>query len=445
MAPKTYDETIIILDLAVFLIGTINLLKNSNNEFNIISFNVIFLLSFFFCTYSYALFVIGAGVEFSMTVFGYTDFSYITKAVSLSTIAITFYFIAYSYPHKKRNKNSISDTVFTSKLNTIGKIRFLLAISVVGNALYFMAIQGNESAAITSAAFLPELYKVFLIVYLLLNKSSFDNDKLKIRAFYNRNKWAIVESLFICLLYILVGDRGLLISIVFIYLGVYSFFYKKIKVAQFAVLAVVGAVFLFAIRVTRASDSSFTSGGISAVASTTQESLSGKSAVLVFSDLMSASCELCLGYEYVDKNGFQYPGKAVLIPFQPIPFLPSIVARLLWDKVPYDMAAGSILNDYIEKTYGYSSSLGNHIVADLYMHWGVLGVILFIALFGRFISYLDRNKYSTLFHASAFIFAISYALYLPRDSVFTLIRPVFFIWLVDRYFKLTKGKWDCKI
>jgi len=257
------------------------------------------------------------------------------------------------------------------------------------------------------------------------------------------NRQLFLESAIICFLYILVGDRGLPISIAFIYLGVYSFFYKKIGIAQFAVIAIIGVLFLFAIRVTRITENSFARGGISAVVSTTQQELNGQSSILLFSDLMGASSELCLGYEYVDKFGIQYPGKVILIPLQPIPLLPSLVAKAIWGKVPYELAASSIMNDYLGKAYNYNASLGNHIVADIYIHWGLIGVILFFALFGRCIRYIDQNKYSNLFVAGSFILAVSYALYLPRDSIFTLLRPIIFIWFVDRIFKLTRRNVKC--
>lgn len=438
LSPKEYDETIILFDLAIFLLGSINQIRKTRKNFNILSFNVIFLLSFFFCTYSYALFVIGAGVEFSMTVFGFTDFNYITKAVSLSTIAITVYFIAYSYKKSRNPINTVyieNANVFKQKL--IGRLRSLLALGVMVNAFLYIS-SGNEGAAITTAAFVPEIYKVFLIIYLILKRSTLNQPKFEIIDFILLNKRALVESVVICLLFFIVGDRGLPISIVFIYLGIFSFFYKKINIAQFAVLAIAGVLFLFAIRVTRASENSFANGGVSAVASTTGESLSGGSAILVFSDLMGASCELCLGYEYVDKYGLQYPGKVFLLPLQPFPFLPSIFARFIWGKVPYDLAAGSILNDYISKRYGYNSALGNHIVADIYMHWGLLGVVFFFFCLGYCISKLERNKYANMFWTCSFILALSYALYLPRDSIFTLLRPILFIWLFDKFFHLTK-------
>lgn len=437
ISPYQYDGTIIVGDLLLFLIGTIKILCKNRKDFNILSFNSIFLLSFFFCTYSYALFVIGTGVEFSMTIFGFTDFNYITKSISLSTIAITAYFGGYQGYHRKiKQCRNLREYIDTSKTKIIRFIRIILAFCVVANALLFLA-SGNDSAAITTAAFIPELYKIFLIIYLLMIiiRRSYEEHNLK--NFILANKFVIIESSILCFLYLIVGDRGLPISIVFIFLGVYSLYYKKIQLSQFAILAIIGSTFLFAIRVTRASDNSLANGGISAVASATTQSLSGQSAVLIFSDLMGTSSELCLGYEYVDKFGLQYPGKIILIPLYPFPLLPSITAQLIWGKVPYDLAASSILNDYIGKSYGYNSSLGNHIVADIYIHWGLLGVIIMFLIFGKFIGYLDKNKYSNFLVSAIYIFALSYALYLPRDSMLTLVRPTFFIFLIFVCFKLS--------
>lgn len=440
LSTKTFDITIISMDLVVFLLGSANLFKRNRGEFNFLSFNFIFLLSFFFCTYAYALFILGAGIDFSMTVFAFTNFHYITKGVSLSTIDITVYFIGYDSIRLRKAANISSFSLNTKKLNVIGIFRLIIALGVIGNTLLFVFENGTDRVAITTAAFLPELYRVFLIINLFMARASFRHKNVDLNDFLAINKWVLIESAIISLLYVYVGDRGLPISIAFIYLGVYSLFYKKISLAQFSIIAVVGVLFLFAIRVTRASENSLSSGGVTSVASATQEALSGQSAVLVFSDLMSASSEMCLGYEYVDKLGHQYPGKIILIPLQPIPFLPSIVAKAIWDKVPYELSPGSILNENLGRTFGYKSSLGNHIVIDIFMFWGVIGVVIFFALFGRLIGYLDQRKNSSMFLACSYLLAICYALYLPRDSIFTLLRPMFLIWFIDYCFKISSRK-----
>lgn len=438
VSPEVYSEPYIIASLVIFFAGVWHMFRNSKEKFNILSFNVIFLLSFFFCTYSYAVFVIGAGVNFSMTVLYYVNFDLITKAVLLSTVAITVYFLAYSYQQGRRPLNhGIQIKPNILNIGIIGVIRTILFIGVLVNFLYYVKIKGGNSFSVTSAPFLPELYKEFLIIYLLLNSLRVKCGGLTFIEIIQHNKKAIAEAIIICLLYLVGGDRGLPISIVFIFLGVYSFYYRRLKVAQFAIIAIAGLFTLFALRVTRGGDNSISEAGISAVASATQDALAGQSAILLFSDLMGTSTELCLGYEYVQKNDTTMPGKVLILPFYPFPFLPSLVGKLLYGKVPYEMSAGYILNDYIGKKYGYKSNLGNHIVIDIYIHWGLIGVIVLFTIFGRLVCYIERNKFSNIFIASSYILILSFALYLPRDSVFTIIRPIIFLWIFDKIFKLT--------
>lgn len=436
-APETYDLSFILIDLALFLVGAFNLLINNKDRFNVLSFNIIFLLSFFFCTYSYAIFVIGAGVEFSLSIFQVTNFEYITQAIGLSTIAITAYFCAYSYQQRKNIlKSNIQIKGIIHKIKLIAKIRSIFFLTVIVNFFYFTLIMGGDSFAVTSASFLPELYKLFLILYLILNSILYKGQSLNFIDIIRYNKKAFVEIAIICLLYLVGGDRGLPISIAFILLGVYSFFYKRIKISHFVLIALLGVLSLFAIRVTRDGENSIAKRGLSGVVSTTQDAISGKSAILLFSDLMGISSEMCLGYEFVQKNGLVLPGKIFLVPLHPFPFLPSLIGRFFFDKTPYEMSASSLLNEYVGQRFGYTSNLGNHIVIDLYMHWGVIGVIIFFCFFGRCISYLDRNKYSNLFVASSYIMVLSLALYLPRDSMFTIIRPLAFLWLFCHVFHL---------
>lgn len=441
-SPNTYDETFILSYLAIFIAGAWNLFRNRKEPFNILSFNVIFLLSYFFCIYSYALFVIGAGVEFTMSIFKFTNFDYITRAVGLSTIAITVYYVAYSYQNRIKVKKTLyQNDSNTDKIRTVGKIMTLLFGGVIANFFYYVFIVGGESTAVTSAAFLQELYKEFLILYLLLNSISYNNEKgYNLLAIIRHNRTAVIEAAIICLIYIIGGDRGLPISIVFIFLGVYSFFYLRIKFAQFVVIALAGVVVLFALRVTRGSDNSLSEGGVSAVALSTQEALASQSAILMFSDLMSTSSEMCLGYEYVQTKGLATPGKIILVPFQPFPFMPTIVGKLFFGKTPLELSASSVIRNFVDDSYGYAPYNGNHIVIDVYIHWGIIGVFIIFFLFGRFICYVERNKYSSVFAASIFLVALSYALYLPRDSVFTLLRPICFLWFFIHILKLNTSR-----
>lgn len=438
ISPLSYDATIIWIDFALFIIGSCFLLREKKERFNILSFNVIFLFSFFFCTYSYALFVIYAGVEFSMTIFGFTDFDYITKTVSLGTVAITVYFCSYSYQKiKKPTTLGIKEFTNTKKIKLIGLIRSFFFICVLLNFFYFIYIRGGNSFSITSAAFIPEFYKVFLIIYLLLSRLCYKKKEINLYSILLHNKRALIEALIICLLYLIGGDRGLPISIVFIFLGIYGLFYIRLKIIHFIIIVFVGVVVLFALRVTRGSENSLSEGGFMAVTETTQKFLSDASPILLFSDLMGTSVEMCLGYEYVQRYGFVYPNKIFLLPLYPIPFLPSIVGILIYDKVPYEMSTAYILNDYVGRTFDYRSSLGNHIVLDIYISWGIIGVIVFFIIFGRSIAYIERNKSSNLFLAGSYILLISLALYLPRDSMFNILRPIALMYFINLIFNLT--------
>lgn len=426
-SPMGLSMPIILSDLAVFLVGVASLMRNKNARDNIMSFNYLFLLSFFLCTYAFSIFVLSVGVEFSMSVFALIDFNYVTKAVSLSTLAISIYFCSYSHNKIRVQTCSLQSFVVpVKKLDIVKTIRMLLFWCTFANALLF-AKSNRGSAAITSAMVIPELYKIFLILSIVLSNRNGAGYVNGIMRFLKDNMLAIIEAIVLSILYLLIGDRGLPISVVLTILCAYSFLYKKISLSQFAILAMAGVFVLYAIRVTRASDDSLSSAGISAVARSTKDALSGKSMILVFSDLMGANCELCLGYEYVERYGLQYPLKLLLIPMQPIPKLPSIMGHLLYGKVPYELSLGYILNEYVS-TPGYSGSFGNHIVADVYIHWGILGLVFFFWLFGRVISTIEIKKYSSLYGMCALLLIVSYSLYLPRDSMFTLMRPLVFLW-----------------
>ena len=66
----------------------------------------------------------------------------------------------------------------------------------------------------------------------------------------------------------------------------------------------------------------------------------------------------------------------------------------------------------------------DYIVIDIYMCFGLLGVIIFALLLGRLTSTLYRKQGKNVYWTTAYIILFSFAIYLPRDSMFDLVRPL---------------------
>ena len=90
------------------------------------------------------------------------------------------------------------------------------------------------------------------------------------------------------------------------------------------------------------------------------------------------------------------------------------------------MDTGSELNKYLRHV---ETHFGNHPAGDLFMSFGLIGVIVFSYFFGLVVSYYEKRMYSNVYTACAFIVLMSWSLYLSRASVLSIIRPLGYVYI----------------
>lgn len=424
ISPYGVNMIYIYIALCIFLLGSFDVLKNEIKNKNYLTFNLIFLVAFFSVTYLFPIAILDTELDVRQNQALFVDFNYITQAVSLSTVAICCYFIGYNYIKGKPWKGKVENVFMTSKYNqTATYINLFLAVSVVANALFYIT-QNTGSINITESPFLNQIYVVSLAIVLVSSRSK-KASGIKFNFFLARNRLVLVASSLVMLIFLYVGDRGLPIQLMLCILAAYSFYYSKLKFSSLVALGLVGILVMFALRVTRNTSESISRAGVSAAANATQESLNGTSSVVLLADLYGASQELCLGYEYTTTVGLSDPAQIITLPFTPIPKLPTILNQLLFHKTPFEMSSGYILNQYMSR---YSSSaFGSHCVIDIFMKWGIIGVVCFFLLFGCVIAYIENGSNRTMFCTVMLVIINGFALYMPRDSIIDIIRPMFYV------------------
>ena len=108
------------------------------------------------------------------------------------------------------------------------------------------------------------------------------------------------------------------------------------------------------------------------------------------------------------------------MPLTTVPFLPSIVLPLFGTSME-EFSTGAEMNRLMVK---FNSRFGNHVVGDLYMSTGLCGVLVFSFLLGCISKRFASKKLENEYYAVAYILLFSLALYLPRDTVFAIVRPL---------------------
>lgn len=426
--------TIIYLDFILFVIGTVIISYTEFKNRFFFCFNIIFLLSFFLTTYFFVLFIYETPLDLRLWAAKYIDYNYLTKAISLSTLSICSYFIGYAlnmrYFSQGDGIKSLTDTISKkgNKMKDKSMAMFrIISFLLIINIAYLYITGQIDGITLNVNPFLTQLFLIFLIFSLILNNLPYTGS-MSLTLFLKVNRKLILLTISLLILFLYVGDRGFPINIILIFLSYYTLFVNKIRLRYTIIFLIMGAFILFAIQIGRNSRGALKNGELVQLVGDTKEKIGENSALLVFSDLYGANNELCLGYEYNIKKGLITPEYIFIVPFTPLPFLPTLLSNLIYNKKYVELSSGMILNDYMSSAI--EASFGSHIVIDSFMRWGEWGCIILFTLLGLVVSYFSSKKYCGLFEMSVFLLLTAGSLYISRSSIVDIVRPIGLIWII---------------
>ena len=431
MAPGMYNSAFCLMLSIVFAIEAFVTLRRDIQNEGFLNFNVLFLSSFFLCTYAFPLFIIGTPSDTRLGVEAFIDYNYAPKCTALSTFAVSLYLFSYN---KYRYKYSEFNYWFR-RIN-FGYINILyFFVFIITTFLVIIHIETSGSIAVNAGIW----DSIFIALCALrLTISSYNTGIQSFLQYVMSNKFTLATTGFLMLLYLYVGDRGFSISCGLIILAVYHLMIKRVKLLNFMLIAIVGTLFMFVIRETRTGDTSLSSGNASAFIHDADNIVQSNTRVIdYFADLTGIHRELYLGYEYYENNGLLHPEQIILVPFYPLPGIPNLISKSLWGLTADDLKPGFALNRYIAWTsYGH---FGIHCVIDVLMRWGHLGVVIFFYLFGLIVGKITTVKNNNVLTMAVYILLISLGIYVARSPLFDFIRSIAYliimVWISTRLTK----------
>lgn len=419
-APSDYSLSFCILQCAIFLISGVNsYLVDKNRDFP--SFHLIFSISFFCVTYLYPLFVYNISSSFSLfAIASYSD-SIISKATALATFAYSCYCTGYVHQLKRnRIKPQIQKSYVWSsrKIESVNKITiFIFILFVLFGGLDFYTAMYNKDAAEVGgiSKYLVMILQSFIIVLAMLYIHS-NTNKVRIKI--------LVTLVAISCIIILTGSRTLpLFTLLLVgYVVCYVYKIKKLYIFLAIILGVVGMSMIGFVR---------TGDVASGLASYSYET-SEIGRLDMFTDLIVCNRNLYAAYDIVDKTSCTY-GLTFIGPlFSPIPFLQSIFLKIV--NVPGDYLYSAAFITRYDLGADRSVGLGTHTVADVYLTFGFIGIILFYYL-GRLIVYA-RTKMRGGDPVAAIIYLTLFAdaVYLTRASLLNDLRNICWALLIYYFF-----------
>lgn len=428
-SPDDYNFNFCLLCMIIYLSEVVIVVGREIKQGNFLTFNLVFFFSFFWTSFAYPVFVYGTSAGYLNKMVDYIDWSTLSHSTSLCLLFASTYLMAYGKPAEIKGVYlANSFRVTHGRCNTLLKIVFILHVL----QMFANLLSSGFNYEVFSSINLPlwDIYYI-LLIYSLIEQSKYELPKCGLKWFFLTNKFALASAGFLILLLLVFGDRGPALRLLLICCYVYNCYYRKLKISQITIAGCLGLALMFLIRQTRTDVSLFQldKGSIE------QAFNIGDRLIYIFADLYGISMELNIAYDYAQHHALFHPERILVMPLSCIPYLPTIVLGLFGLTID-DFNTGAELN---RQMAAYDPHFGTHIVGDLYMSTGVVGVVAFAFLLGLLVKTCAKKRKSNEMSAVAYAMLFAVSLYLPRDSVFSLARPIAFSFFL-LYFLLPHKK-----
>lgn len=401
---------------------------------NYISFNTLFFLALFLATFIVPLFI-GSNIN-SFILFE----KYICKGTALVVLASSLYVIGWKQGIRKSKVTKIKPLPRIS--NRIRSILHLLCLLSTFMYTYFLLLfikyyLGSSNDALTGPP--VTIIQTIMPLTLIIDAFAYKHKKQGGVSFLSFAWYSFIPL--ICSLYIIissiiiVGDRTMPLFLLVTIAATYVFLVRKMK----GLFLLISAFFFMSIFYTmgrvRSGDQSYYGSNLTEMANTTSDVVrQANDAETLFEDFIPASMSIYMLYYWRDVNNdkLYYPGKIFFIPFSPIPYVPSIIARMMYGvEKQGDLSSGKLTTQLRDEKIGIlKSGVGTHAVADIYVSYGIVGVFVFFYFFGMLIGYTCYRLSYSIYSALVYITLTGDAFYIARATLLMDLRAIVYQMLV---------------
>ncbi len=436
LAPEGYTLSFCIACTIVYLFMFFLTLSKEISDKTFFSFNLLFWISMFFTTYFVPLFILPSGLRSSL------DF-YANKCSAMVVFAMSLYYAGWSSAYTKKRMKGYAEkcSIIVSKkvVKTLNMFSVLVTLLYIYQFVVFLRSSSIEDNDI-GLGFTYTLIQSVLCVSLIVSTVYNSNHVKSLSSYLANNSILLSCYIIIIITSVLIGDRTMPIYLSLCMMGGYIVYIKRISLfAQWALIVVAASV-MITIGKTRMTDSSFREGGLSSIGSTTVKTISDTEAAIdLFSDFVPATSALyaCVDWRERNNNQLFYPLKILKIPFAPIPYIPTLMSRAIWGVENSEMSSATLTSRHFnEHVTTINGGLGTHGVGDIYVSWGVIGLIVVFFFFGVILGTSQRELYDNIYWSLTYFAFLSNALYIPRASILDNYRAIMFefifIWLAGR-------------
>ncbi len=375
----------------------------------------------------------------------FVDDQLVNYTTWLSVLGGVFFLIGFNLLKTKKKPLSFIPVYNYKKLLYFTVISFVMFLALAGSSFLSGSVykgEGGGTAGAGISKYLALLYQVGLTVLTAIiiyqNKDKYKGNLFK--WFLGLDKMYLSVLIVYVLLFLAIGDRSGPLAISLTILILIANFVRKFKFYEVVIIAVVGGVLMTIIGLGRSESS-----GID-ILSSGADKYSNNTSYDTTLELANSYRTLNTGVAHVpEKHDYFYGSLWVADLLSPLPFAQSLYLEIT-DKESYEIGTATYIT-YLVYGKNSPSGEGTSIIVDIYLNFGLVGVIFFMFILGLFLKKISLENKSPSSIKWVFLISIlgGMSLYYSRSSYLFVLRDVIWGILFLKFFvKIKRRGYDEK-
>lgn len=430
-APSTYSYEFCMMLHWIFVVTFIYGLYIHRRE-GYVNYWFTFSIGYYFVNFVYPVYYYPTNPDFSLFKYHF-DHNLISYCTAVALCAYTFLLLGLMPRHhikkniNKQNHKLINNNVQIKVHEYLIKSLFIIfilvfALFITTNGLNYFTHQfsGETNEADIESGYIFSVLQavtyplwILVLLYPIKNKGIF------------RIPFISLSSFIIIIL--LTGSRTLPIALIIIAAAVYNDRIKKFRLTIILTGIVVGAVVMTLAGTLRGSGELISSQALA----NSQNILNEQENYFDFAQgLIINNRSLYSLIGFADSNTYTYGLTLIGATFNVIPFMVTLLSQITG--IHTDFFGSATFNTFLSSGHFRHYGLGTNAVSDIYLAFGIIGVIIIFYFFGRIICWLRENDRRNIFYCIAYYVVLSGAIYTCRSTIFGNLKPVlwsvFIVW-----------------
>ena len=424
-APVDYSLAYNWIILSLFVINFVRIARGKS--YKLLSYTTVFFVVFFFVNFAYPVFIYPYDPLFILQ-FRYS-FSpeYINSGSALCLLAFSLYLCGYELRAKPYpNYNFIIR-------QRVYELFHAVTFCVLLYNLYLVIPQwgvnyGDASVPFQSASLFVMLECTLTTIICFTKKDALRGN---VNAFFKVLRFHIVVSIIFCITFLILGSREYVLVLSLLYVLLFTLFVRPIGFIKLFVALIVALTFFYFVSERR--NNADTDGSLFSRKAWQAESVSG--AWNLATDLIINNRNVYVGMQYANDpaHGFTYGVNYIPNLLSPVPFLPSLFTYTFLGVPPVECTSQQILTNYTRDELGHRDlyyELGTNSVVDIYMGFGVCGVVIMFFLLGFFVKKLEVSLNDNAIAFSVYAILFTTVIFFCRSSFFGPFRNMIWAFLI---------------